>query len=159
MGLFNGLFNKSIKGDLKRFHYSPGYCDMLGACHYSTLEKNENGKWIFVTGDREQHSDPVTVKTYAVSDEAAAEFGAFIIQQNFLDLTNRPKNRGFITDYSPWSYNIDLDCSADGGSSCEYFSIGQYHEYSNKDDELMEQVLAKFNALKGELISEVKENG
>lgn len=158
MGLFGSLFDKGVKGDLKRFYYSPGYCDMLGASHYSTLEKNADGNWIFVTGDREEHSEPMTVITYSVSAEKASEFEKFIKETNFTALSKRPKNRGFMTDYSPWGYYLDFDCSASGGSRSESFDITEYHEYTSKDLDLMKEVLARFNALKGDLISEVKED-
>lgn len=157
MGLFGGLFSSGIKGDLKRFHYSPSYCDMLGASHSITLEKNSDGKWVFFTRDREEHSEPMTVITYAVSDEAASEFEKFIKESDFPSLSKRPRNRGFVTDYSPWGYYLDFDCSASGGSRLESFDITEYHEYTNKDYDLMKQVLAKFNALKGEKLSEVRE--
>ena len=156
MGLFGGLFCKGIKGDLKRFHYSPGYCDMLGASHSITLEKNSDGKWVYITCDREEHSEPMTVITYSVSSEAASEFEKFIKGSDFPSLSKRPKNRGFVTDYSPWGYYLDFDCSTYGGSRLESFDITEYHEYTNKDYDLMKQVLARFNALKGDKLSEVR---
>lgn len=158
MGLFSGLFEKKVVGTLKRFHYSPGYCDMLGASHSITLEKNSDGNWVYITRDREEHSQPMTVITYAVSGEAAAEFEKFIKESDFPALAKRPRNRGFMTDYSPWGYYLDFDCSASGGSRNESFDITQYHEYTNKDDALMKEVLARFYALKGDKISEVKED-
>ena len=158
MGLFGGLFSKGIKGDLKRFHYSPGYCDMLGASHSGTLEKTAGGSWTFVTRDREEHSEPMTVITYAVTDEKASEFEKFVKESNFTNLSKRPSNRGFVTDYSPWGYYLDFDCSAYGGSGSESFDITELHEYTTADYDLMKEVLARFNALKGDKLSEVLEN-
>lgn len=157
MSIFSGLFKKKIKGSLKSFRYSPGYSDMLGASHSSLLEKNAEGAWIFVTSDREEHSGPETVITYSVSPEAASGFENFIKETNFVSLSTRRKSSDFITDYSPWSFSIEFDCYASGGSSCEYFSIGEIREYTAMDRDLIKQVLAKFNALKSEKLSEVKE--
>ena len=68
---------KEIK--IRRIRYSPGYCDMMGGCHNVSLEKDSDGKYTYVCLDREEHSAPAVVSTYAVSDEDVARYQVMIL--------------------------------------------------------------------------------
>ncbi len=88
MGLFGCLLlagcqsqqeSKSVElGSLVSFSYSPGYGDMDGEYHYSSLKKNENGDWIIESSNRKNLEEPTTVTTYAVSSDKVAAFETFI---------------------------------------------------------------------------------
>lgn len=157
MGLFDNFGKKGNAGDLKSFRYSPGYCDMLGAGHSDLLQKIDDGHWVFVSRNREVHSDPFMVTTYAVDDEAVSRFETFIKERKLISLTKRLDSKDFATDYSPWSYEIVFDCSKAGGSSYENYRISQYKVYSKTDMELLGEVRDMFYALKGDIISEIAE--
>ena len=157
MGIFN--FGKSGNaGKLMSFSYSPGYSDMMGAYHRDSLEKNDDGKWVFVCSNRECHSDPTAVATYSVSQESASEFEEYIKSVNLIRLSKRPKSNIFATDYSPWSYSVVFDCSEVGGSGYDDYSIGEYKVYSPSDMKLLKEASDRFYSLKGELISEKEED-
>ena len=154
------LFKSSKKGnagELDSFSYSPGYSDMRGASHRDTLEKNDAGEWVIVSRNREYHSAPFIVTTYAVDQEKAAHFERFIKEKNVISLANRLKSKEFICDHSPWNFNIVFDCSAVGGSSYDDYSIGQYKIYTPNDRELLKELKSKFYALKGDMLSETEE--
>ena len=157
MGLFDNLGKKGNSGVLKSFSYSPGYCDMLGAGHSDSLKKNDEGRWVIISRNREDHSDPFMVTTYAVNNESAARFERFIKERNLISLSKRLDSKEFVTDYSPWSYEIVFDCSMIGGSSFDDYRIPQYRIYSKKDTELLKEVKDMFFSLRGDIISEMEE--
>ena len=156
MGLFGS--KKGNAGSLRSFSYSPGYCDMTGESHCTELKKNDDGEWVFISRDRDCHSDPFTVMTYSVSTESASEFEEYIKKINFISLSKRLKSSDFVTDYSPWHFAVVFDCSEIGGSSYDDYGISQYRIYSPIDQKLLKEVKEKFYALKGELISETTED-
>lgn len=156
MGLFGS--KKGNAGHLSSFRYSPGYCDMRGESHQCELKKNDDGVWVFISRDRDCHSDPFTVMTYYVSPESASVFEEYIKKINFISLSKRLKSSDFVTDYSPWHFTVVFDCSEIGGSSYDDYGISQYRIYSPMDQKLMKEVKEKFYALKGELISETTED-
>lgn len=156
MGLFGS--KKGNAGHLSSFRYSPGYCDMRGESHQCELKKNDGGAWVFISRDRDCHSDPFSVMTYSVSPESASEFEEYIKKINFISLSKRLKSSDFVTDYSPWHFTVVFDCSEIGGSSYDDYGISQYRIYSPMDQKLLKEVKEKFYALKGELISETTED-
>lgn len=156
MGLFGS--KKGNAGSLTSFRYSPGYCDMRGESHQCELKKNDDGAWVFISRDRDCHSNPFTVLTYSVSPERASEFEEYIKKINFISLSKRLKSSEFVTDYSPWHFTVVFDCSEIGGSGYDDYGISQYRIYSPMDQKLLKEVKEKFNAIKGELISETTED-
>lgn len=156
MGLFGS--KKGNAGHLSSFRYSPGYCDMRGESHQCELKKNDDGAWVFISRDRDCHSDPFSVMTYSVSPESASVFEEYIKKINFISLSKRLKSSDFVTDYSPWHFTVVFDCSEIGGSSYDDYGISQYRIYSPMDQKLLREVKEKFYALKGELISETTED-
>ena len=156
MGLFGS--KKGNAGHLSSFRYSPGYCDMRGESHQCELKKNDDGAWVFISRDRDCHSNPFSVMTYSVSPESASEFEEYIKKINFISLSKRLKSSDFVTDYSPWHFTVVFDCSEIGGSSYDDYGISQYRIYSPMDQKLLKEVKEKFYALKGELISETTED-
>ena len=68
-------------GELLEFKFSPGYCDMAGGHHYENLHRDETGQWVIVSRNRNVFSDPASVMTYAVSEEAVREFVSFIAEK------------------------------------------------------------------------------
>ncbi len=156
MGLFGS--KKGNAGHLSSFRYSPGYCDMRGESHQCELKKNDDGAWVFISRDRDCHSDPFSVMTYSVSPESASVFEEYIKKINFISLSKRLKSSDFVTDYSPWHFTVVFDCSEIGGSSYDDYGISQYRIYSPMDQKLLKEVKEKFYALKGELISATTED-
>ena len=142
-------------GELREFSYYPGYSDMRGAYHYSSLKKDENGKWVIISSDRKSFDDALIVTTYAVSSTDVLDFEAFLKDKDILLLTNREDSDDFITDYSPWGCSIVFDKSSGGGSKYETYSISQYKEYSDNDRKLLDELNARFLSLQGKIISEV----
>ena len=141
--------------ELKEFSYSPGYSDMNGAYHNDKLKKNENGEWIIESRNRDSFEEPEKVTTYAVSDEDAASFIAFLKDKEFSSLSERPESGDFWLDHSPWHYYMLYDCSAIGGKKRQVYSFDQYREYTDEDRELMNEADERFAKLRGEVISEV----
>lgn len=146
---------KEIK--IHRISFSPGYGDMRGGYHQVTVEKDKDGNWTYVCSDREAHDKPTVTMTYAVSDQALAEFEEFILTNKVLSLENRPKSDIFATDYSPWNWNIDYDTTSFGKTKREYCSFGEYKKYSSRDYDLLNDLEERFTALRGEKISETTE--
>ena len=157
MRLFKDLFSKAPQGFLRSFSYNPGYGDMNGACHHDQLKKTKDGSWIYISSNRKELGEPMLVSTYSVSEDAVKEFEMFIKENDIVSLSKRPDSNDFVTDYSPWNYGIDFDCSASGGSSLESYNISQYKKYSKKDFALMKELQERFTKLKGGLISETAE--
>lgn len=145
---------KNVK--LKRVRYSPGYCDMMGACHGMTLEKNDSG-WVFICRDREEHSMPTVVTVYEAGEEAVLLFEKFLNENKVLSLAKRPASSDFVTDYSPWSYEIDFQKTSFGKTVRKYCSVSEYRKYSKKDIRLLKELNARFTALRGGKISETVE--
>ena len=146
---------KEIK--IHRISYSPGYGDMLGGYHESTLRKDKGGNWTFVCSDRETHDRPTVTTTYAVSAEAVAQFEKFINDNKIVSLENRPKSDMFATDYSPWSWGIDYETTSFGKTKREYCSFGEYKRYSGRDYDLLNELEKRFTALRGEKTAETTE--
>ena len=147
---------KEIK--INRVSYSPGYGDMLGGYHESTLRKDKDGNWTYICCDRETHDRPTVTTVYAVSAEEVAQFEEFIKAKKVLSLEGRPQSNMFMTDYSPWSWSIDYDTTAFGKTKREYCSLGEYKRYSGSDYELLNELEKRFTAIRGEKISETAEN-
>ena len=147
---------KEIK--INRVSYSPGYGDMLGGRHESTLRKDRDGSWICVCSDRETHDRPAVTTVYAVSSEAVAGFEEFIKSKKVLSLEERPDSDLFVTDYSPWSWSVDYDTASFGKTKREYCSFGEYKKYSGRDYELLRELEKRFIAIRGEKISETAES-
>jgi len=147
---------KDIK--ICRVSYSPGYGDMLGGYHDSSLRKEKNGVWTFVCSDRETHDRPTVTATYAVSAEAVAQFEKFINDNKIISLEGRPKSDMFASDYSPWGWSIDYETASFGKTKREYCSFGEYKRYSGKDYDLINELEERFASLRGEKISEIIED-
>lgn len=145
---------KEIK--IRRIVYSPGYCDMLGACHGRTLEKTDAG-WVLVCRDREEHSLPTVVTTCEVSAESVLRFEEFLAKKKVLGLEKRPKSDDFITDYSPWSYGVDYYTKSFGKTVRRHCGISEYKKYSKRDIALLKELNERFAALQGRKLSEVTE--
>ena len=126
-------------GALLEFAYSPGYGDMNGASHYESLD------------------EPMIETTYAVSAEAAAGFEAFLKEKDIVSLSDRPDSTDFVTDYSPWGYNLYFDNSSLGGKKRERYGIGEYKVYSDEDYALLKELNQAFRDLRGDKLSEVEE--
>ncbi|MCR5410135.1 MAG: hypothetical protein K6E90_04055 [Lachnospiraceae bacterium] len=144
-------------GELTGFSYHPGYGDMDGAYHFQSLEKNEDGDWVIIVSDKDNFSEPLIIRTYEVSDEAFEDFESFIKENNILALSDRKDSDLFVTDYTPWYYSFSFDNTSVGGDSRESYSIEEYKEYSDKDQELLEKLDTRIKNLRGKMISEVEE--
>ena len=142
---------------LHRMSYSPGYGDMLGEYHESTLRKSPEGGWTLVCTRRERHDLPKVTATYAVSDEAVAQLAAFITENDILSLENRLSSDLFMTDYHPWGWRMDYDATAFGKTERKYCSIEEYKQYSGRDYKLLNELRERFEALRGEKIGETTE--
>ena len=138
--------------------YSPGYGDMLGGYHSSTLRKDKDGNWTFVSSDRETHDRPTVTTTYAVFAEAVDQFEKFINDNKVISLEGRPRSDLFATDYSPWGWSIDYETTSFGKTKREYCSFGEYKRYSARDYELLNELEKRFTALRGEKLSETSED-
>ena len=147
---------KQIK--LYRVSFSPGYGDMLGGYHKSTLRRDKDGNWTYVCTDRETHDRPTVTAVYAVSTEAIAQFEEFIKSKKVLSLEGRSASDMFATDYSPWSWSIDYDTTSFGKTKREYCSFGEYQRYSGGDYELLKELEKRFTAIRKEKISETAES-
>ena len=137
---------KEIK--IKRVSYSPGYCDMLGEYHESTLREDKNGSWTYVCSDRETHDAPTVTTSYAISADSVAQFEEFIKSNKVLSLEKRPKSDMFATDYSPWHWNVDYETTSFGKTKREYCSFGEYKRYSGRDYELLNELAKRFASLR-----------
>lgn len=152
-GVIN-LPGRTKLGELKSFSYSPGYSDMAGACHYEDLQKDENGNWVIVSRNRESFDEPTIVTTYAVSEDALKEFETYLKESNITSLSDRKDSEDFATDYSAWNYSIVFDNSASGGKRNEFYSIGEYKKYSDKDYARLNDLNERFKKLYGKVLSE-----
>lgn len=155
--LFFGKPQTIATGELLSFNYSPGYGDMNGEYHYESLQKDENGKWVIICRDREDHESPTVETTYAVKEADVLDFDEFLKKQNFAALSLRKKSDEFVTDYHPWGYSLDYDNTAIGGERRFYVQISEYYEYSDADNKLIKEVRERFRGLRGEQISVVTE--
>jgi len=142
---------------LHRVTCRPGYGDMLGGYHSVSLEKVADGKWTFVRRDREEHSKPTIVCTYEVSQEDVRQFAEYIGKNRVLSLEKRRKSNLFVTDYSPWSWNIDYETTSFGKIKKKYCCIDEYRKYSGRDYDLLNELRRRFESLRGEKISETAE--
>jgi hypothetical protein len=113
------------------------------------LKKDKDGKWIFESSDRQEHSSPLIITEYSVSEDKVKEFESFIKDNNVIALSKRPSSKDFATDYSPWNFDVRLGKS--------YYSIFQYKTYSKKDNQLIKELRDRFLDLKGDVISERQE--
>jgi len=146
---------KEIK--IRRISYRPGYGDMLGGYHESTLKKDKEGGWTFACSDRETYDRPTVTTIYAVSDEAVERLEEFISEKRILSLEDRPKSDMFATDYSPWSWSFDYETTSFEKTKREYCSFGEYKRYSGRDYDILNELRERFEALRGEKISETTE--
>ena len=141
-------------GALTEAAYSPGYSDMNGASHRTVLSKNDAGEWVVTCRDRDDIEEPVTERVYAVDPAAVEAFSDFVKEKNVLDLVNREEGHEFCEDYSEWGYSFRFDNTAIGGKNHVYFRFGEYRVYSAADRELLKELDARFEELRGELLSE-----
>ena len=139
---------------LRRVSYSPGYGDMLGATHEMTLKKEKDGSWVLVCTDRELHSDPKVITTYAVSTESVAELETFLQSKKVLSLANRPKSDLFMTDYHPWNWSFDYEEGTPEKVNPDFCCFDEYKRYTRGDYALLEELRDRFTALRGEILSE-----
>ena len=146
---------KEIK--IHRISYSPGYGDMLGGYHESTLKQDKDGNWTLVCSDRNVYNEPTVTTTYAVSAEDVAKFEEFIKSNKILSLENRPESDMFATDYSPWSWSIDYETTSFGKTKREHCSIEEYRRYSGRDCDILKELCKRFESLRREKISETEE--
>ena len=142
---------------LHRMSYSPGYGDMLGQYHGSTLRKGPDGAWIMVCTDRERHDLPKVTATYAVDNRAVAELATFIAEKNILSLEKRPQSNLFVTDYHPWGWHMDYDATTFGKRERKYWRIEEHQRYSTRDYKILNELRQRFEALRGEKLSETTE--
>lgn len=142
---------------LHRMSFSPGYGDMLGQYHGSTLRKGPDGAWIMVCTDRERHDLPKVTATYAVDHRAVAELAAYIVENGILSLERRPKSNLFVTDYHPWCWSMDYDATAFGKTQRKYWSIEEHQRYSARDYKILNELRGRFEAVAGERIAETTE--
>ncbi len=137
-----------------RISYRPGYGDMTGEFHERSLETDRNGKWTFVCADRAFYDKPIVKTTFAVSGSAAEQLEDFLSKKNILSLEDRPKSDLFATDYSPWSWHIDYEVSSFGRVKRVFCSIEEYKKYSGRDLAALNELREKFEAVRGEKLSE-----
>lgn len=142
---------------LHRLSYSPGYGDMLGQYESSTLEKTPDGGWTLACTRRERHDLPKVTATYAVDHRAVAELMTFIADNNILSLENRPQSNLFVTDYHPWCWYMDYDATTFGKRERKYWRIEEHQRYSTRDYKLLNELRQRFEALRGEKLSETTE--
>ena len=129
--------------DLAEVDYNPGYNDMAGESHQNYL-RFKDGKWTVRSIDRSPLTRKETETAYEVDAAAVAELEAFITENNICGLTDRKDSGDFITDYTPWSFNIVFGKVG----SRSTFRFGQYQDYSGKDKELIGELKKRFEALK-----------
>ena len=146
---------KEIK--IRGISYSPGYSDMRGGYHGVALRKDKDGSWTYVCRDREDYRAPAVTAVYRVSAEAVEQLEGFISEMKIFSLEDRPKSNLFATDYSPWSWNIEYETTSFGKLKQGDCSIEEYKMYSKRDYELLNELLERFTALRGEKISETAE--
>ena len=142
---------------LHRLSYSPGYGDMLGQYESSTLQKTPDGGWILACTRRERHDLPKVTATYAVDHRAVAELAAYIVENGILSLEKRPQSNLFVTDYHPWGWYMDYDATIFGKRERKYWRIEEYQRYSTRDYKLLNELRQRFEALRGEKLSETTE--
>ena len=135
------------------FYYSPGYCDMNGGSHGTSL-RNKDGAWVMECSDREYHSAPRVVAVYEVADDAVKEFERFLAGKRVTSLEKRRNSDHFITDYSPWSISFDYRVKVLGKETRRHCGIYEYRKYTKRDIKLLSELKERFAALKGAKISE-----
>ena len=142
---------------LHRLSYSPGYGDMLGQYESSTLRKTPDGGWTLACTRREHHDLPKVTATYAVDHRAVAELAAYIVENRILSLEKRPQSNLFVTDYHPWCWYMDYDATTFGKRERKYWRIEEHQLYSTRDYKLLNELRQRFEALRGEKLSETTE--
>ncbi|MBR4394873.1 MAG: hypothetical protein IKT01_00550 [Eubacteriaceae bacterium] len=148
---------QTVLGELLELRFSPGYGDMAGGYHNEDLCRNENGQWVMICKDRTVFSDPTTVTTYAVSEEAVRDFISFIAEEKVLELVDRKESDLFITDYSPWSFTFVFRSTSEKDIRPKRYNITEYKEYSKGDRSLIQNMQQRFRAMRGEVLSETTE--
>lgn len=141
------------KTNLRECTYSPGYSDMGGEMHSEALKKDEDGNWQIVSRDRASLNEPTVITTYAVSQEAFERFVYFLEEKDVLSLANRKESSFFLYDYSPWNYRFVFEKNDNGRLVWDRYQISQYKEYSDSDNQLLEELKRQFRDLHGEKIS------
>ena len=144
---------KVYEGTLIEFNHNPGYGDECGALHDECLRKNDSGEWTIECRDLEYIGEPMVITTYEVSSDDVLAFETFVKESGILDLQNRSDSDEFMTDYRPWNYSMCFNTNATEGSKREYFSFSQYLKYSDADRALIKELNARFEALRGKIIS------
>lgn len=147
----------TYEGSLYSFSYRPGYSDMNGAYHSEGLKMNKDGSWIIESDDREEIGEPTVVTTYAVDAAAVFEFEAFLKEKKVLTLENRKDSDDFMTDYSSWSISFSFVHEENGEKKYEDHRIDQYKKYYDADYKIIGEIIDKFNALRGEVLSQREE--
>ena len=146
-------------GELIELRYHPGYGDMNGGYHGECLKKGENGEWIIESENRNSLDEPEIKIVYSVKATDQQDFEAFIKDKNVASLMNNEDSDEFVTDYSPWNYSIVYaDPSSASSRKRIYVSFGEYQKYSEADYELIKELRERFDALKGEVLSETIES-
>ena len=140
--------------ELVQFEYSPGYSDMNGETHITTLRRDKDGKWVMISRDRESIAEPMVVTTYNVHPDAVNHFEEFLKEKNVAALSRRSESDLFVTDYSPWSMTIEFGEIVEGGADQKRYRINEYRNYSNRDKKLIKSTIEAFYNLRGEKISE-----
>ena len=141
-------------GELIEFRCYPGYSDMNGGYHGECLKKDDGGAWIIESSNKESIEDPEITTVYSVDAKSEQEFEAFLKEKNVASLKNRMDSEDFATDYSPWGYNIVFTDPSAEGKKRLIVSFNQYKQYSDEDYELIDELWKRFEALKGEVLSE-----
>ena len=144
------------KFKIYRICYSPGYCDMMGGGHGIYIDRDDSGKIIYTSRDREDHASPESITTYDVPPEALSQLEEFIQKNRVLSLAKRPASDLFITDYSPWSISIDYEKATFGKVRRYYLNIGEYKKYSERDNRTINELIRRITSLRGEKLSETK---
>ena len=143
--------------ELIEFNFHPGYGDMSGEYHNEYLHKNDAGEWTIECRDSRSFAEPTVVTEYAVSADAVKAFEGFIRNNDVASLADRPDSDLFVTDYSPWSYEIRFSDPAGKDPGGIRFSMEEYREYSDRDRELLIKLREQYDSLKGEIVSQTAE--
>ncbi len=138
---------------LKEMVISPGYGDMRGSYHRQSLKKDESGVWRYVSEDREDFREPVTVTVYSVKQDDAESFIEFLSDVDVTGLEDRPDSDMFVTDYSPWSVFLSMDAPDKGPYRMSFCRIQEYKKYSADDYKLINEIKKRFADLRGDVVS------
>ena len=154
-GAAGGLSEEDLSIELMSIDYHPGYGDMNGESHYNSLMKDASGQWIIESSDCEDHSSPMVITDYGLTEEDITGLELFIQSAEFDTMQNRPDSDLFITDYSSWSFTINYkDLNTGDVISVR---LEEYKEYTDEDYALIKEFFKRFNGLKNNVISQYEE--